>query len=131
MTRAQLRSGEGRLGCILWLAVLGAFILICWKAVPIKIHSAELQDYMEEQAKFAGRAPPEVLKKRILKRAEELDLPVKATDLKVERLSGRIRMKCTYTVHLEAPFFILKLEPPFITQTWSFELYVDRPVFVV
>ncbi len=131
MTRTQLRSGEGRLGCVLWLSLLVGLIVVAWGAVPVTIHSAELYDYMDEQAKFAGRVTPEVLKKRILKRAVELELPVKEKDIKVERVGGRIRMKCSYTVHLESPHFILTTEPPFVTQTWKFDLKVDRPVFIV
>ena len=131
MTRRLLRTGEGRLGCALWLALLGMLVLICWKAVPIKIASAELYDYMEEQAKFAYRNPPEALKKRILKKAKELDLPVRTKDVKVQKGGGRIRMRCTYTIQLEFPYFIVTTRPPFVTQTWRFELYVDRPVFVV
>ncbi len=131
MMRRQLRTGEGRLGCFLWLTALGLLILVCWKAVPIKIHGAELYDYMEEQAMFAGRVSPAQLEKRILKRAKELDLPVKPNDIKVERVGPRIRIKCTFTVHLESPFFIVQMKPPFITQTWNFNFYVDRPVFTV
>ena len=52
--RHELRQrGEGRAGCIFWLAVLVVIALIGLKAVPVKYASAQLFDYMDEQAKFA------------------------------------------------------------------------------
>lgn len=122
MGKLHPRHGQGKLGCILWLLVLLAFLGICFKAIPVKIHSAELYDFMEEQAMFAGSAKPEEIKKRILRRAEELELPLKAKDLSVEQHGGRIRMKATYTVPLEFPGY---------THYWKFEHVIDRPVFVV
>ena len=122
MHRRLAQRGQGKLGCALWLLVLAVFLLICWKALPVKIHSAQLHDYMEEQAQFAGRSSAQEIRKRILKRAEELELPLTAKNLKVERESGRVRMECTYTVPLEFPFY---------TYNWVFAHKVDRPVFIV
>ena len=76
MTRLNPRYGQGKIGCILWLLVLLAVVGVAAKLIPIKIKSAELYDYMEEQAMFAGRAGTETLKKRILDRAEDLDIPL-------------------------------------------------------
>ncbi len=122
MSRLHPRRGEGKIGCILWSALLIAFVGVCWKVVPVKISSAELYDFMEEQAMFAGTSKPEAIKKRIVVRAEELDLPVTKKDIVVQRRGGRVRMKCTYTVPIEFPGY---------TYNWKFEHVVDRPVFVV
>ena len=122
MSRLQHRYGQGKIGCVLWLLVLLAVIGIAAKLIPIKIASAELYDFMEEQAMFAGRAKAEDLKKRILQRAEELELPLTKKNLTVERRAGRVRMRATYTVAIELPFYTLE---------WPFEHILDRPVFVV
>lgn len=122
MDRLQNHPGQGKVGCVLWLLVLLGFVAVCYKVIPVKIRSAELYDFMEEQAMFAGTTREEVLKKRILDRAKDLDLPVKAKDIKIERRGGRIRMRCTYTVPLEFPGY---------TYLWNFEHIIDRPVFVV
>lgn len=122
MNRLHLRRGEARLGCVLWLIVLAVFVMIIMKVVPVKIRSAELYDFMEETAMFAGRASTEELKKRILARARDLELPLKDKNIKVERIGGRVRMRCTYSVPIEFPGY---------TYNWNFEHIVDRPVFVV
>ena len=122
MVRLNPRYGQGKIGCILWLLALLAVVGIAAKLVPIKIRSAELYDFMEEQAMFAGRASAETLKKRILERAVDLELPLDKKNLTVERRGGRIRMRATYTVPVELPGY---------TYYWDFEHIIDRPVFVV
>ena len=122
MARLQYRHGQGKIGCILWLLVLAAVIGIAAKLIPIKIATAELSDFMEEQAMFAGRKGPEELKNRILSRAAQLDIPLKKKNLEVKRLGGRIRMRATYTIPVEFPGY---------TYYWDFEHIIDRPVFVV
>jgi hypothetical protein len=122
MARLHFRHGQGKIGCILWLLVLLAVIGIAAKLIPIKIRSAELYDFMEEQAMFAGRAKPEEIKKRILNRAKDLDLPLTKKNLSVERRGGRIRMRATYTVPVQLPGY---------TYYWEFEHILDRPIFIV
>jgi hypothetical protein len=122
MDRLHFRHGQGKIGCILWLLVLLAVVGVTAKLIPIKIRSAELYDFMEEQALFAGRTKPEEIKKRILRRAQELELPLTKKNLSVERRAGRVRMSATYTVPVELPGY---------TFEWDFEHILDRPVFVV
>ena len=122
MARLHFRHGQGKIGCIIWLLVLLAAVGVAAKLIPVKIRSAELYDFMEEQAMFAARTKPEEIKKRILHRATELDLPLTKENLVVERRAGRVRMRATYTVLIELPGY---------TFEWPFEHILDRPVFVV
>ncbi len=114
--------GQGKLGCVLWLAVLAVFVLIAVKAVPVKVASAQLYDYMEDQARYAGNTGTEVLRRRIVERAESLDLPVRPQDVTLEKRGGRVVMRCRYTVELEFPFY---------TYRWTFDHRIDRPVFII
>lgn len=122
MVRLNPRHGQGKLGCILWLLVLLAVVGIAAKLIPIKIKSAEFHDYMEEQVMFAGRAGTETLRKRIMGRAKDLEIPLDKKNLIVERRGGRIRIRATYTIPVELPGY---------TYDWDFEHIIDRPVFVV
>ena len=122
MARLRYRHGQGKIGCILWLLVLVGVIGIAAKLIPIKVRSAELFDFMEEQAMFAGRKKADEIKKAILIRAEELELPLIKKNLEVKRTGGRVRMRATYTVPVELPGY---------TYLWEFEHIIDRPVFVV
>lgn len=121
MGRRAAERGSGNLGCILWVIALLVGILIAYKAIPVKIKSAELYDQMEEMAKFSARNPPEQMKKQILDRARELDLPLEKDNVRVQRIGDRIKMQASYTVPLEFPGY---------TYEWHFDHQVDRPIFI-
>ena len=121
MGRRAAERGSGNLGCILWLVVLLLGALIAWKAIPVKIRSAELYDAMEDMAKFSARNKPEDLKKQILNRARDLDLPLQKDNVRVQRIGDRIKMEASYSVPLEFPGY---------TYYWSFNHQVDRPIFI-
>lgn len=115
--------GEGNLGCILWLLGLGLAVLIAWKAVPVKLQSTELYDYMDELAKFsAAQVPPDQLRKRILERAAQLQIPLTKENTRVERNGDRIYMEVEYTIPVEFPGY---------TYLWNFHQKLDRPIFIV
>ena len=123
MPRRRSERGEGNLGCILWLLALGLVTLIAWRAVPVKIQSSELYDYMDELGKFqAARTPPEDLKKLIVLRARQLSIPLDKNDVRVERDGDRIFMEVDYTVPVDIIGFTYK---------WHFHQKLDRPIFIV
>lgn len=121
MNGPHRQRGEGRAGCIFWVAVLAVGALIGLKVVPVKYASAQLFDFMDEQAKFAQMSKPDAMKKAILRRARELQLPVDPKKLTVERRGGRIRIECSFTVPLEFPGY---------TYYWNFDEVIDEPIFI-
>lgn len=116
----QRVRGEGKIGCIFWVLVLLVAGMIAVKVVPVKIQSAEFYDYMEEQAKFGLQATPEGIKQQILQKARDLDLPVKADNLTVQRVAEEIRIHCKYQVPIEFPGY---------TYVWKFDEKINRPLF--
>lgn len=121
MTRLGPR-GEGRIGCILWALLLGVAILIAVKAVPVKLTDVEFGDFIEEQAQFSGRASAETVKARILKKAKELDIPLEAKKLSVEKNARRVKIECSYMVTLDFGFY---------QYDWVFTHEMDRPIFII
>lgn len=123
MRRRIAERGEGNLGCIVWLLVLGLAVLIAWKAIPVKMASAELYDYMDEVARATGvNTTAEEVSKAILQRAADLHLPLTKENLKVVRDGDRLMMRAEYTVPVEFPGY---------TYQWHFVHEMDRPIFVV
>jgi hypothetical protein len=115
------QSGQGKIGCVLWLAAFAIAGLVAYKMIPIRIQAAELSDFMTEQAKWAGHQPADNIKKVIVDRAKELRLPVRPEDVKVEKTRDRIRMEAKYTVPVEFPGY---------TYYWDFHHQIDRALFV-
>ena len=123
MRRRIAERGEGNLGCILWLLVLGLAVMISVKAIPVKIASAEMYDYMDELARSAGvSTTADDVKKAILQRAADLKLPLDKDMVTVTRQGDRLRMRAEYTVPLEFPGY---------TYNWHFVHELDRPIFIV
>ncbi len=119
--RRSAGLGQGKVGCILWLVVLLVVGLVAYRAIPIKIAASQLYDYMDDQARFGGRASAAALRANVLRRAKELDLPVTARDITVRKKGGTIRMQCKFT----APVNVLGY-----TYNWDFDLVVDRQIFI-
>jgi hypothetical protein len=121
--RRSVERGEGNLGCLVWVVLLGIGALIAWKTVPVKIKSAEFYDYMDEQAKFsAARATTDSLRKGLMDRAKQLDIPLERKNIEIELSRERIRTKVRYTIPIEFPGY---------TYNWDFEQEIDRPIFIV
>src|SRR5690348_7797379 len=114
-------AGEGNIGCILWTAVFLLLVLICYKVIPIKLNTAEMYDFMIEQAKF-GTAPAAELKKIILGKANELEIPINEKNLTVERIGDRIRMKTAFEIPVDFPGY---------TYVWKFDWEIDRPIYII
>ncbi len=113
--------GEGKVGCILWLAVLLLAGLVAYRALPVKLASTQLYDYMDDQARFGARVSSTAIKTRVLNRAKQLELPVTANDITVTKKGGVIHVRCKFI----APVNVLGY-----TYNWHFDLKVDRQVFV-
>jgi hypothetical protein len=121
MRRWSAEKGAGNLGCILWTIALGIGVLVAYKAIPVKIKSAELYDHMVEMGKFGAREKPEEMAKDILATAQRLELPLDKDHVSVERNGDRLRMRASYTVPLDFPGY---------TYNWNFDHQVDVPIFI-
>ena len=120
--RRRLRArGEGKIGCILWALVFAVVGLVAWKMIPVKIASSQLYDYMEDESKFAAGNTVETMKKRIIEKARELELPLKEENVTVEKPGDNIRMRAVFEVPVEFPGY---------TYVWKFDHQVYRPIYI-
>lgn len=114
------QRGDGNVGCFFWLLVLVVVGMILWKAVPVKIATAELYDYSLELTKFSAKASQEELRRRILEKAKELNLPLNPKQVEIVKSKERIRIHLNYVVPLDFPGY---------TYEWKIEDEIDRPIF--
>jgi hypothetical protein len=66
--------GEGKLGCILSLLVLGAVGAVAYRAVPVYFGNSELIDACDFIASGASRKPIELVEKEVKEKARELGI---------------------------------------------------------
>jgi len=115
-------QGGARIGTVIWLLLFVVMVLVSKEAIPVKIRTSKLEDYMIELAKFSTRENEDKLRIRIMEKAQELELPLVKEDVTVRKSNGRVRMKAQYEIPLEFPFY---------TYVWHFDHEVDRPIFII
>jgi hypothetical protein len=100
------QRGDSKFGCAIWILLLVVAAVIGFKTIPVKIASAELEDFIAERAQFAGQQSMAQLRAEILGKAAELRLPLKEKDVSIEKVTpDRVRIQATYTVELKFPFY--------------------------
>jgi hypothetical protein len=119
--RSRSIGGYGRLGCFLWLAFAALLIYAGIKIVPVKFASARFEDFIAEEAAFAGsKGNPQIIQE-LLSQARELELPVTKDQLEIKRTREAITIAAHYEVPIE--FFFGQLR-----YVWSFDPVVARPL---
>ena len=121
LDQRRRQSGQGKIGCVIWILAVAICGMVAYKMVPIKVTTSEFADFMEEQAKWTGNRSSEDIKKVVLVKAGELGIPLKEENLQVNRDRDRIKMEATYTVPVEFPGY---------TYNWQFHQLVDKPIFI-
>ena len=116
--------GEGRIGCILWLAVLGLIGYCAYKIIPVKIATSEFYDFMQEEAAFGSIRDVKQLRQELLAKAKELDVPVTEDNLTIKRTRENITIEAHYTITVD--FFNGAKK-----YVWKFDQVVSRPTFLV
>ncbi|HTS60453.1 MAG TPA: hypothetical protein VMH28_00435 [Candidatus Acidoferrales bacterium] len=77
---------------------------------PIYIHNLELQNFVADLTRNASARsqPDEDLRANVLKKAAELDLPVKADNVHIDRSEG-LHIDVRYFVRVSLPFYTVDL----------------------
>ncbi len=93
--------------------------------MPVKIASSEFYDVMQEQAAFGSIKDPKFIEFEILRKADELKIPVKKDNLKITRgRASRSRVEVHYEITID--FFNGAYK-----YVWKFDPVVIRPLFAV
>ena len=123
----QARGGGRRgtnLGCMIWLVILGFVAYLMWKVVPVKIATSEFYDAMQEQASFGSIKDVKFIEYEILRKAEQLKIPVTKENLKITKAREAITVEAHYTITID--FFNGAYK-----YVWKFDPVVVRPLFAV
>ncbi len=122
MSSMRRQKGEGKAGCIFWIVLFLIGGLAAWQWIPAKIADVQLKDHMDELAKLYPRATGKTFRDEIMRRANDLEIPLKAEDVLVEKNLRRVRMRVKYTRQLN---FI------FTTIDWEFEHDMERDIYIM
>ena len=122
MRQRGIEKGEGRVGCIFWTLMGLIFVLVAWKAVPVKIAAMKLEDHMTELAMSpaARTADRGFFEREIYNKAKMLNLDIPRKQIRAKKYPERVVMDVEFTVPLDILSF---------TYNWNIKIHVDRDVF--
>ncbi len=95
--------GAGHFKAILWLLAFAAFVYVMVKVVPVLVDNFQFQDGVQNIARFASatRQTPEQIRAAVLKEAQKDDVPIDEKDVKIDAVSGNVRITVDYSVTVD------------------------------
>src|SRR5258706_14536218 len=103
--------GDGRIGFIISLALLGTGIFVGVKIIPVRVNAYEFRDFIQEECRFAAtRNHDQEIYNRIFDKAKELRLPLDKKNLVLERTNREMIITAKYeeTIDLKVTKYIYK-----------------------
>jgi cell division protein FtsL len=91
------QRGEGRLGLLISLVILGIAIFLAVKIIPVRVNAYQFKDFMRQECRFAAvRQQDNQVAQRILTKAEELGIPLEKQNLKLQRTTSEMIISASY-----------------------------------
>jgi hypothetical protein len=105
------QRGAGKFKALAYAAVLVFAIYAAYKFVPPYVSEYQLQDKMQEQARFGivNRYTDEQVRENVFKVVQDLDIPAKREDIKVTVTQAIVKISLEYTVPVDLLFYSTEL----------------------
>jgi hypothetical protein len=109
--RRRSQRGEGKMKAVVFTAVIVLGIFLAFKLVPPYVSEYQLQDKMQEQARFGivNRYSEEQIRDNVFKVVQDLELPIKREDIKVSVSLATVKISLEYTVPVDLLFYSTEL----------------------
>lgn len=109
--RRRRQRGGGRLKAILWTVALLLLIYAGIELVPPYINQYQLQDKITEEARFdtVNRKTDDQIRDIIFREIQDLNIPARREDIKVENTYHMVRISVAYTVPVDLFFYHTEL----------------------
>ena len=119
--RVESQRGEGRAGLIIALAIFLVAGFLAIKVVPVRVNAYEFRESLREEAKYTTvhRDERKTLE-RILEKAEALNIPIDAKNVKIRRTKSEVIVSANYKLPID-----LKVT----TYVYEFDEEMRAPIF--
>jgi len=109
--RRRRQRGGGRMKAILWTVALLLLIYAGIELVPPYINQYQLQDKITEEARFdtVNRKTDDQIRDIIFREIQDLNIPARREDIKVENTYHMVRITVAYTVPVDLFFYHTEL----------------------
>ncbi len=105
--------GEGRIGLLIALALLGTGIFVGAKVIPVRVNAYEFRDFIREECRFAAtRRHDEEIFKRVFDKAQDLRLPLQKKNLHMKRTTHEMIISAKYeqTIDFKVTKYVYKFD---------------------
>ena len=104
MIATRLRQAAG-------VAVLAILAILGVRLIPIYVRNQELQQFVEDVTHRAAAATSsdDVLRSWVLAKAADLDLPVVADNVHIQRSAESVHIDVRYAVRVDLPLYTVDL----------------------
>ncbi|HUE20737.1 MAG TPA: hypothetical protein VMQ86_03600 [Bryobacteraceae bacterium] len=104
MTSSRWRQAAG-------VAVLAILVFLGVRLIPIYLHNQELQQFVEDVTHRAAAptSSDDVLRSWVLSKAADLELPVVADDVHIQRTADSVHIDVRYFVRVNLPLYTVDL----------------------
>lgn len=104
MTVSRWRQAAG-------VAVLAVLVILGFRLIPVYLHNQELQQFVEDVTHRAGAptSSDDVLRSWVLSKAADLELPVVADNVHIQRTADGVRIEVRYVVRVDLPLYTVDL----------------------
>lgn len=95
-----------QLKSLLGLAIVVVGFYLAWMLIPPYYNNYTFQDELDNQARaavYSQQTTEDDVKNALAKKAKELDIPLTADDIHVEKAGGNISIWAQYTVSVSTP----------------------------
>jgi len=105
------QRGEGKLKAIIVTAILILGIFACVKVIPHYVAYYQLNDRMQEIARFGvvEHSTEEQLRDKVLKTMQDLEIPATKDNIKISAGTSRVTISVDYTVPVDILFYHVDL----------------------
>ena len=109
--RRRSQRGAGRLKAIAYTAIIIFGIYLAFKLVPPYISEYQLQDKMQELARFGivNRYTDEQVRDNVFKVVQDLEIPAKKEDIRVTVTPAVVKISMEYSVPIDMFFYSTEL----------------------
>src|SRR5271168_3795092 len=116
MTRSKRNGEQGgsKLSLLVTLIIVGALGFTAVKIIPVYVEAYQFQDSIEAESRFALTGYPKKsiddIKDDIFKKVQELDIPAKREDIRLNVTNGSVEIGLDYTVPIDLKFYQFNLQ---------------------
>ncbi|MBZ5528182.1 MAG: DUF4845 domain-containing protein [Acidobacteriia bacterium] len=107
-SRRRIRErGEGGLKAIVITAILSMIVYTGFKVAPAYMNDFQLHDKIQQEARFAAgtNKPEDQLRDSIYKEMQELGIPAKKEDIKIEYNGRDVKISLDYVVPIDMFYY--------------------------